>query len=154
VRAYATSNGDSGLARRYHWLSHDLESFVETPHSANDGTNRAEIVNLTDACAKASRSGQLELLCEFGPDRITQELIAFKCEPAPVEPEPLLPHPIMSVHQDVRPKGVMMRCLHGAPARGAGGRAVIRRLHRPGMAALLRVWWAERLRLRAAAGHP
>src|SRR6478672_3795878 len=49
-------NGDSKLARRYHWLSHDLKSFVETPHSAIDGKNQGEIVNLTDVRAKASRA--------------------------------------------------------------------------------------------------
>src|SRR6059058_5218265 len=60
-------NGASKLARRYHWLSQDLKSFVETPHSAIDGKNQGEIVNLTDMRAKASREGQLELLQEFGP---------------------------------------------------------------------------------------
>ena len=71
-------NGDSKLARRYHWLSQDLKSFVETPHSAIDGKNQGEIVNLTDVRAKASRAGQLELLQEFGPDRIVRELTALK----------------------------------------------------------------------------
>jgi hypothetical protein len=112
-------NGDSKLARRYHWLSHDLKSFVETPHSAIDGKNQGEIVNLTDVRAKASRVGQLELLQEFGPDRIVHELTALKGIPAPVEAEPLLPHLIMPAHHDVRPKDVMMRRLHGALAAAA-----------------------------------
>ncbi len=112
-------NGASKLARRYHWLSHDLKSFVETPHSAIDGKNQGEIVNLTDVRAKASRAGQLELLQDFGPDRIVQELTALKGEPAPVEAEPLLPHLIMPAHHDVRPKDVMMRRLHGALAAAA-----------------------------------
>src|SRR3954466_16145128 len=46
-------NGASKLARRYHWLSQDLKSFVETPHSAIDGKNQGEIVNLTDMRANA-----------------------------------------------------------------------------------------------------
>jgi len=112
-------NGDSKLARRYHWLSHDLKSFVETPHSAIDGKNQGEIVNLTDVRAKASRASQLELLQEFGPDRIVQELTALKGMPAPVEAEPMLPHLIMPAHHDVRPKDVMMRRLHGALAAAA-----------------------------------
>jgi hypothetical protein len=112
-------NGDSKLARRYHWLSHDLKSFVETPHSAIDGKNQGEIVNLTDVRAKASRAGQLELLQEFGPDRIVRELTALKGAPAPVEVEPMLPHLIMPAHHDVRPKDVMMRRLHGALAAAA-----------------------------------
>jgi len=112
-------NGTSKLARRYHWLSHDLKSFVETPHSAIDGKNQGEIVNLTDVRAKASRAGQLELLQEFGPDRIVQELSALEGAPAPVEAEPMLPHLIMPSHHDVRPKDVMMRRLHGALAAAA-----------------------------------
>src|SRR6202789_753759 len=41
-------NGDSRLARRYHWLFEDLKSFVEAPHAAIEGANLGEIVNLTD----------------------------------------------------------------------------------------------------------
>jgi len=32
-------NGDSRLARRYHWLSEDLKSYVETPHAAMRSTS-------------------------------------------------------------------------------------------------------------------
>jgi hypothetical protein len=110
-------NGESKLARRYHWLSHDLKSFVETPHSAIDGENQGEIVNLTDVRAKASRDGQLELLQEFGPDRIVRELTALKGLSASVEAEPMLPHLIMPAHHDVRPKDVMMRRLHARSPR-------------------------------------
>src|SRR5436190_9447734 len=111
-------NGASKLARRYHWLSQDLKSFVEMPHSAIDGKNQGEIVNLTDVRAKASREGQLELLQDFGPDRIVRELALLrgKDEPAPIETAPLLPHLVMPEHHDVRPKDVMMRRLHGALA--------------------------------------
>jgi hypothetical protein len=112
-------NGESKTARRYHWLSQDLKSFIETPHSAIDGPSQGEIVNLTDARAKASRVGQLELLADFGPDRIVQELVALKGEPEPAEAEPLLPHLVMPAHHDVRPKDVMMRRLHGALAAAA-----------------------------------
>ena len=111
-------NGQSKTARRYHWLSQDLKSFVEMPHSAIDGKNQGEIVNLTDVRAKASREGQLELLQDFGPDRIVRELALLrgKDEPAPIETAPLLPHLVMPEHHDVRPKDVMMRRLHGALA--------------------------------------
>ena len=54
-------NGDSRTARRYHWLSEELTSFVEAPHTAIDGINQGQIVNLTDRRAEASRRGQLEL---------------------------------------------------------------------------------------------
>src|ERR1700726_4741788 len=63
-------NGDSRLARRYHWLSHDLKSFVDEPHAAIDGTNQGEIINLTDHRAKTSRGAQLDLLRDLAPDRI------------------------------------------------------------------------------------
>jgi hypothetical protein len=114
-------NGQSKFARRYHWLSQDLKSFVETPHSAIDGKNQGEIVNLTDVRAKASREGQLELLQELGPDRIVQELALLrgKDDPVPIETAPLLPHLVMPEHHDVRPKDVMMRRVHGALAAAA-----------------------------------
>lgn len=112
-------NGDSRLARRYHWLSQDMKSFVETPHSAIDGRNQGEIVNLTDVRAGASRAGQLELLRDFGPDRLVRELAALEGMPSPVETEPMLPHLVMPAHHDVRPKDVMMRRLHGALAAAA-----------------------------------
>jgi hypothetical protein len=112
-------NGESRLARRYHWLSQDLRSFVETPHSAIDGQNQGEIVNLTDVRARASRTGQLELLQDYGPDRIVTELTALRGAPAAVESQPTLPHLIMPAHHDVRPRDVMMRRLHGALAAAA-----------------------------------
>jgi hypothetical protein len=51
-------NGDKKQARRYHWLSEGLTSFVDEPHSAIDGPQQGEIVNLTDrrAEARAARS--------------------------------------------------------------------------------------------------
>jgi len=55
-------NGDRKQARRYHWLSEGLKSFVEEPHSAIDGVGQGEIINLTDRRAEASRRGQLDVL--------------------------------------------------------------------------------------------
>src|SRR3954466_5875805 len=55
-------NGDKRQARRYHWHSDQLASFVDEPHSAIDGPAQGEIINLTDRRAAASRSAQLELL--------------------------------------------------------------------------------------------
>ena len=52
-------NGDRRQARRYHWLSEGLKSFVEEPHSAIDGVAQGEIINLTDRRAAASRHSQL-----------------------------------------------------------------------------------------------
>jgi hypothetical protein len=54
-------------ARRYHWLSEGLESFLDSPHSAIEGRNRGTIVNLADARAVANRRAGLELI-HGGPD--------------------------------------------------------------------------------------
>jgi hypothetical protein len=110
-------NGESRLARRYHWLSEDLKSFVDAPHAAIDGKNQGQIVNLTDHRAAASRRGQLDLLRDFGPDRIVREIAVLEGQgpSPPATPEtPLLPHLVMPAHHDVRPKDVMIRRLHGA----------------------------------------
>jgi uncharacterized protein len=112
-------NGTSRLARRYHWLSEDLKSFVDTPHMAIDGKNQGEIVNLTDRRAEASRRGQIDLLRELGPDGIVQEFAALKVESAPLSGQALLPHLVMPAHHDVRPKDVLIRRLHGALAAAA-----------------------------------
>src|SRR6185369_8043029 len=66
-------NGDSRRARRYHWLSEGLESFVDAPHAAIEGQAQGTIVNLADRRAAASRSAQLGLLTELGPDRLAKE---------------------------------------------------------------------------------
>ena len=70
-------NGDRKQARRYHWLSEGLKSFVEEPHSAIDGVGQGEIINLTDRRARASRRGQLGVLHSLGPDGIARELLAL-----------------------------------------------------------------------------
>ena len=114
-------NGESRLARRYHWLSEGLTSFVEAPHAAIDGQAQGEIVNLTDRRADASRRGQLDLLRDFGADRIVREVAALEkrdASPRPTE-APLLPHLVMPMHHDVRPKDVILRRLHGALAAAA-----------------------------------
>src|SRR5579883_829648 len=66
---------ERGQARRYHWLSEGLKSFVEEPHAAIEGQAQGEIVNLTDRRAAASRRGQVEMLEALGPDRIVAEEI-------------------------------------------------------------------------------
>jgi hypothetical protein len=114
-------NGESRLARRYHWLSEDLKSFIEAPHAAIDGENQGQIVNLTDRRAEASRRGQLDVLRDLGPDRVIREIMSMegKASPPAAEGAPFLPHLVMPAHHDVRPKDVMMRRLHGALAAAA-----------------------------------
>ncbi len=114
-------NGGSKLARRYHWLSEGLTSFVDAPHAAIDGRGQGEIVNLTDRRADASRRGQVDMLRDLGPDGIVREaglLAGIPVTPPPPE-APLLPHLVMPEHHDVRPKDVILRRLHGALAAAA-----------------------------------
>ncbi|TIT30261.1 MAG: DUF763 domain-containing protein, partial [Mesorhizobium sp.] len=114
-------NGDSKVARRYHWLSEGLKSFVDQPHAAIEGANQGEIVNLTDRRAHASRKGQLELLQDLGPDRILREFAALERDvaTAPEPDQPMLPHLVMPAHHDVRESDIVMHRLHGNMAAAA-----------------------------------
>jgi len=111
-------NGASKTARRYHWLSDGLTSFVESPHSAIEGRRQGDIVNLADRRADASRNAQLALLAELGPDRLAREAAALERKPA-AAPEPLLPHLVMPDHHDVHANDVILRRLHGTLAAAA-----------------------------------
>src|SRR5271166_230598 len=99
-------NGERRQARRYHWLSEGLKSFVDAPHAAIDGIDQGVIVNLADRRAEASRVKQIDVLAELGPDTIERELAKLKQGSLirPQAPEqPFLPHLIMPAHHDVRP---------------------------------------------------
>jgi uncharacterized protein len=109
-------------ARRYHWLSEGLKSFVDAPHAAIEGHAQGEIVNLTDRRAANSRVAQLDLLATLSPDRIAKELAAIAPEndaPALPPAQPLLPHLIMPAHHDVRASDIHLRRLHGNLAAAA-----------------------------------
>nr|HML29039.1 DUF763 domain-containing protein [Hyphomicrobium sp.] len=45
-------NGEKRQARRYHWHSGSLSSFVDAPHTAIEGPGQGEIINLTDRRAE------------------------------------------------------------------------------------------------------
>jgi hypothetical protein len=109
-------NDDKRQARRYHWHSEGLKSFVDQPHSAIDGAPLGEIINLTDRRAETSRSAQLEMLDALGPDGIAREYAALTKQPAA---QPELPHLIMPAHHDVRSSDVFIRRLHGTLAAAA-----------------------------------
>jgi len=109
-------NGERRQARRYHWHSEAIKSFVDEPHSAIDGPQQGEIINLTDHRAEPSRHAQLELLTGLGPDGIVSEFESL-CGVRPTQP--MLPHLIMPGHHDVRPKDVFARRLHGTLAAAA-----------------------------------
>lgn len=106
-------------ARRYHWLSEGLTSFVEAPHAAIEGRGRGEIVNLTDRRAGASRAAQIKLLGTLGPDGLIRELAALDRKAKPPAAQPMLPHLVLPEHHDVRAEDVVLRRLHGALAAAA-----------------------------------
>jgi hypothetical protein len=111
---------DSGTARRYHWLSDGLKSFVDAPHAAIDGRTEGAITNLTDLRAARNRIAQVRMLEALGPHRIVKEAekLGWSSKPPAPAPEdsdePLLPHLVMPEHHDIRPKDVMLRRLHGS----------------------------------------
>jgi hypothetical protein len=108
----------TSTARRYHWQSEGLKSFVEQPHAAIEGAAQGTIVNLTDRRADRARAASVDLLGSIGPDGIVREIGKLEGRPveAPAEDadEPLLPHLVMPAHHDVRPKDVMLRRLHAS----------------------------------------
>lgn len=81
-------------ARRYHWHSQDLQSFINEPHTFIYGRNVGSILNLTANSASIAREGILELSKE-SPDRIIKEM----------------QHLTMPNHHDVRMKDVNMKRL-------------------------------------------
>ncbi|MGY5800765.1 DUF763 domain-containing protein [Rhizobium sp. LEGMi12c] len=115
-------NDERRQARRYHWLSEGLTSFLDSPHAAIEGREQGEIVNLADRRAERSRNGQLDLLASLGPDKIIREFSVLEGQ-VPViskqEAQPMLPYLIMPAHHDVRQEDVNMRRLHGNLAAAA-----------------------------------
>jgi len=130
--------GEAGQARRYHWLSEGLESFVAAPHVGIDGEAQGEILNLTDLRAEASRTAQIELLTSLGPDGIAKEVAALEpARKAVPEPQMLLPHLDLPAHHDVRAGDVVMSRLQGnlAAAAERGPKDFTELLQTPGVGA-------------------
>ena len=114
--------GEAKQARRYHWLSEGLTSFVDAPHSGIEGEAQGRIVNLTDARAAAARAAQVELLQTLGPDGVAREVAALEAAAAAPTPEPaqmMLPHLVLPAHHDVRENDVVMTRLRGNLAAAA-----------------------------------
>jgi hypothetical protein len=116
-------NGERGQARRYHWLSEGLKSFLDSPHAAIEGRDQGIIMNLADARARPSRDAQLELLKDIGPDGIICELNKIhpsgKAEQIVAQQQMALPHLIMPMRHEVQEVDVNMRRLHGNLAAAA-----------------------------------
>jgi len=119
-------NDKLGEARRYHWQSEGLAGFFESPHTAIEGCNVGDIVNLADVRAARNRAAGLELV-RNGPDQTISVLRRFRHtdnlalslfpETEPIE-EPLL-HLQLPHHHEVRASDVMLKRLHGTLAAAA-----------------------------------
>lgn len=114
-------------ARRYHWLSEGLRSFVDAPHAAIDGPNQGVIVNLADHRAERARAAQLELI-SVGPDKLLAEVRAiargntlelFEVAPPLPAAENVAPHLHMPAHHEVLASDVLQRRLHATLAAAA-----------------------------------
>lgn len=84
----------NGMARRYHWHSENLKSFLEEPHTAVCGRNQGEILNLVHKNAMPTKQGILEIAKEH-PDKILKEV----------------PHLLVPTHHHVKAKDVDMKRL-------------------------------------------
>jgi hypothetical protein len=87
-------NENENLARRYHWNSSTLQSFVETPHTSIYGKNQGIILNLTDQNAAPTRESVLQIAKE-NPDHSLSEIKKL----------------IMPAHHDVRREDVNIKRL-------------------------------------------
>ena len=140
-------NDDTRQARRYHWLSEGLTSFVDAPHAAIEGATQGNIVNLADHRAERARWAQVELLQSMGVDAIAREFAKLDAprlesrgttdaHAMPLQLG-LLPHLSLPDHHDVRGSDVVTRRLHGnlAAAAECGPRDFTELLQVPGVGA-------------------
>jgi hypothetical protein len=84
----------SRTARRYHWHSEQLQSFVEDPHTAIHGHNNGLILNMADKLASTSRNGVMQIAAEQ-PDQMLKEISKL----------------VMPNHHDVQAKDVDLKRL-------------------------------------------
>jgi hypothetical protein len=104
---------ETRTARRYHWISEGLGSFVDAPHAAIEGEPGGPIVNLADRRAARARDAEVELV-RAGPGVILRELAKItRTEPAP---ETVLPHLVLPFHHEVAADDVVGRRIAGALA--------------------------------------
>ncbi len=82
-------NTNAKMARRYHWHSKSVRSFVADPQTAIVGHNQGNIINLSDARAKDAQESILAFLREHPEKQITE-----------------LRHLSMPNHHDVKPVNV------------------------------------------------
>ena len=114
-------NGEARQARRYHWLSEGLQSFVEEPHAAIEG-DRPGRHRQPDRPPRRSRRAGGSSICSHARARRDRARSRAKLEGGPrrvARVQPFLPHLVMPAHHDVRAQDVVARRLHGALAAAA-----------------------------------
>jgi hypothetical protein len=84
----------SSTARRYHWHSENLKSFVEEPHTGICGINQGQILNLTSNNADKTRQSMMNITSE-SPTRMLSEIQKL----------------VMPNHHDVKSKDVDLKRL-------------------------------------------
>ena len=121
-------------ARRYHWQSEGLASFLDSPHAAIEGINQGQILNLADARARAARRAGLELV-HGGPDRTLGVLRKLQPDhgrtlslfpqldaietPVRSSAQRTVPHLCLPSRHEVLGSDIVLRRLHGALAAAA-----------------------------------
>ena len=109
-------NTEKKKARRYHWCSTNLRSFVEEPHSGIVGDNQGKILNLTDTKADKARTSILEMSHEE-PGRMIKEISGLVSTQQELFPEYTNERSIvMPDHHDVRAQDVDLKRLGGVLA--------------------------------------
>jgi len=73
VQQGMNTEGESAQARRYHWHSGQLQSFIDEPHAAVCGTSQGEIMNLVAREAKPAQEAMLQIVGE-NPDTMLSEI--------------------------------------------------------------------------------
>jgi len=84
----------TSTARRYHWQSEGLTSFVNDPHTSIYGQNAGYILNMADSLAEGSRNGVMQIAHE-NPERMLGEISKL----------------VMPSHHDVRAENVDLKRL-------------------------------------------
>jgi len=87
-------SGKNSTARRYHWHSPTLTSFVDEPHTFIYGKNNGKILNMVDKQAAPSRASVMDISREQ-PDKMLAEIKKL----------------VMPSHHDVRAKDVDLKRL-------------------------------------------
>jgi uncharacterized protein len=88
----------TGMARRYHWHSPDVQSFVEEPHAAVCGTSQGSILNLVAKEARPAQVGIMSIAQEQ-PDVMLKEISS------------VVPHLVMPSHREIRANNVDLKRL-------------------------------------------